>query len=41
MAMFYTSIENGKEGVNAFNEKWPAVVREQASASPPLFLWDV
>lgn len=40
LAMFYTSIGDGKEGVNAFNEKRPAAFAGRASAMPPFFPWD-
>lgn len=39
LAMFYTSIGDGKEGVSAFNEKRAAQFREKASAMPPFFPW--
>lgn len=39
LAMFYTSIADGKEGVRAFNEKRDAQFREKASAMPPFFPW--
>ncbi len=39
LAMFYTSIADGKEGVRAFNEKRSAQFREKASAMPPFFPW--
>ena len=39
LAMFYTSIADGKEGVRAFNEKRGAQFREKASAMPPFFPW--
>lgn len=41
LAMFYTSIGDGREGVQAFNEKRPAQFRERASAMPPFYPWDV
>jgi enoyl-CoA hydratase/carnithine racemase len=39
LAMFYTSIADGKEGVAAFNEKRAPRFRAKASAMPP-FPWD-
>jgi enoyl-CoA hydratase/carnithine racemase len=39
LAVFYTSIADGKEGVRAFNEKRPPVFTERASAMPPFFPW--
>jgi len=40
LAVFYASIGDGKEGVNAFNEKRAPVFQSQASAMPPFFPWD-
>ncbi len=37
LAMFYTSIGDGKEGVRAFLEKRPPQFSAQASAMPPFF----
>jgi enoyl-CoA hydratase/carnithine racemase len=39
LAMFYTSLADGKEGVRAFIEKRPPVFTERASAMPPFFPW--
>ncbi|MBU3993938.1 MAG: crotonase/enoyl-CoA hydratase family protein [Alphaproteobacteria bacterium] len=39
LAMFYTSIADGKEGVAAFLEKRPAKFTGQASAMPPFYPW--
>lgn len=39
LAMFYTSVADGKEGVQAFNEKRSAQFQEKASAMPPFFPW--
>jgi enoyl-CoA hydratase/carnithine racemase len=39
LAMFYTSIGDGKEGVAAFLEKRPAAFKSQASAMPPFYPW--
>ena len=39
LAMFYTSIGDGKEGVNSFLEKRPAEFSERASAMPPFYPW--
>jgi enoyl-CoA hydratase/carnithine racemase len=39
LAVFYTSIADGKEGVAAFNEKRAPRFRAKASAMPP-FPWD-
>ena len=39
LAVFYTSIADGKEGVQAFLEKRPAQFRGKASQMPPFFPW--
>ncbi|MFY9479715.1 MAG: crotonase/enoyl-CoA hydratase family protein [Aquabacterium sp.] len=39
LAMFYTSIGDGKEGVMAFLEKRPAQFKRQASAMPAFYPW--
>ena len=39
LAMFYTSIGDGKEGVNSFLEKRPAAFSQKASAMPPFYPW--
>ncbi|MEY2864733.1 MAG: hypothetical protein RLY58_2440 [Pseudomonadota bacterium] len=39
LAMFYTSIADGKEGVNSFLEKRDATFTGQASAMPPFYPW--
>ena len=39
LAMFYTSIGDGKEGVQAFREKRPAQFESRASAMPPFYPW--
>ena len=39
LAMFYTSIGDGKEGVKAFLEKRPAEFASRASAMPPFYPW--
>lgn len=39
LAMFYTSIADGKEGVAAFLEKRDPQFREQASAMPDFYPW--
>ncbi|WP_375184880.1 crotonase/enoyl-CoA hydratase family protein [Aquabacterium sp.] len=39
LAMFYTSIGDGKEGVQAFLEKRPARFASQASDMPPFYPW--
>jgi len=39
LAMFYTSIGDGKEGVNAFLEKRPAEFASKASQMPPFYPW--
>ncbi len=40
LAMFYTSIGDGKEGVAAFLEKRDPTFTEKASAMPPFYPWD-
>lgn len=39
LAMFYTSIGDGKEGVQAFLEKRPARFAAKASEMPPFYPW--
>jgi enoyl-CoA hydratase/carnithine racemase len=39
LAMFYTSMADGKEGVNAFLEKRDAAFTGRASAMPPFYPW--
>lgn len=39
LAMFYTSRDDGREGVRAFNEKRAATFAGRASAMPPFFPW--
>ena len=39
LAMFYTSIGDGKEGVRAFNEKRDVDFAEKASRMPPFYPW--
>lgn len=39
LAMFYTSIGDGKEGVQAFLDKRPARFTSQASDMPPFYPW--
>lgn len=39
LAMFYTSRDDGREGVSAFNEKRAAAFTGRASAMPPFFPW--
>ncbi|TAL24683.1 MAG: enoyl-CoA hydratase [Aquabacterium sp.] len=39
LAMFYTSIGDGKEGVKAFLEKRPAAFPSKASQMPPFYPW--
>lgn len=39
LAMFYTSIEDGKEGVAAFLEKRSPAFQAQASRMPPFYPW--
>ena len=40
LAMFYTSISSGKEGVQSFLEKRPAAFSERSSADmPPFYPW--
>jgi enoyl-CoA hydratase/carnithine racemase len=39
LAMFYTSIADGKEGVDAFREKRPAAFSSRASAMPAFYPW--
>lgn len=40
LAMFYTSVGDGKEGVAAFRERRIATFRSSTSAMPPFFPWD-
>lgn len=39
LAMFYTSIQDGKEGVKSFLEKRPAEFTGSTNAMPPFFPW--
>jgi enoyl-CoA hydratase/carnithine racemase len=39
LAMFYTSLGDGKEGVAAFLEKRPAAFRGKTSEMPPFYPW--
>lgn len=39
LAMFYTSVGDGKEGVQAFLDKRPAQFGSKASAMPPFYPW--
>lgn len=39
LAMFYASVGDGKEGVQAFLEKRPPEYRSKASAMPPFYPW--
>ena len=39
LAVFYTSQQDGREGVRAFNEKRPAQFTGKASRMPPFFPW--
>jgi enoyl-CoA hydratase/carnithine racemase len=39
LAMFYTSMADGKEGVNAFLEKRDAAFTGRASSMPPFYPW--
>lgn len=39
LAMFYTSVGDGKEGVQAFLDKREAAFEGQASAMPPFYPW--
>jgi len=39
LAVFYTSMADGREGVRAFNEKRPADFTGRASQMPPFFPW--
>jgi enoyl-CoA hydratase/carnithine racemase len=39
LAMFYTSVGDGKEGVRAFLEKRPAQFTSKASQMPPFYPW--
>lgn len=39
LAMFYTSIGDGKEGVQAFLDKRPAQFKGKASEMPPFYPW--
>lgn len=39
LAMFYTSVGDGKEGVNAFKEKRTPQFTQKASSMPPFYPW--
>lgn len=39
LAMFYTSVGDGKEGVQSFLEKRPAEFKQKASRMPPFYPW--
>lgn len=39
LAMFYTSIGDGKEGVNSFKEKREPQFKQKASKMPPFYPW--
>jgi enoyl-CoA hydratase/carnithine racemase len=39
LAMFYTSLADGKEGVASFREKRPAQFEGKASRMPPFYPW--